>query len=249
MAERTGKPEKISLDGILGGGGPAVPPRDDDAVIEIVSEAEGAGGDGDTGADSGPGPATRSASFEDDPGAAQVEELLKEAMAEKERLNDLYLRARADLDNLRKRMERERDDARTRAGTEILREILPGLDNLDRALAQPDGTPGFREGVALIRRQIGEGLRKLGMEPIDALGEPFDPVYHEAITAEPREGLAPNTIIEEICKGYVFGGRVLRPSMVKVVTAPAGGAGSRSGREGAGQEQAPGGSVGPDHRD
>jgi molecular chaperone GrpE len=104
--------------------------------------------------------------------------------------------------------------------------------------------------VALIRRQLEDGLRKAGVEPIEALGEPFDPVYHEALAVEARPGLPPNTITEEISKGYLLGGRVLRPSLVKVTAAagpPAGaGAEEREGSETVGEK---GETDGPDHRD
>jgi molecular chaperone GrpE len=146
-------------------------------------------------------------------------------------------------------MERDREEDRLRTAGGILREIIPALDNLDRALAQPAETPGFREGVALIRRQLGESLKKLGMEPIEALGEPFDPAFHEAVAAEPRAGFASNTIIEEIGKGYVYAGRVLRPSLVKVVLQRPAGSSRGSTAAPAGEDTSQGGSVGPDHRD
>jgi len=250
MADGTGKPDKISLEGILNGAGSAGPPAEDDAEIEIVSDVDASGRQiAQPAAVSAPDSAPRSSPAEDDPGAGQVEELLREAMVDRERLNDLYLRARADLDNFRKRMEREREEDRLRTAAGILREIIPGLDNLDRALAQPAETPGFREGVALIRRQLGESLRKMGMEPIEALGEPFDPAFHEAVAAEPRAGFATNTIIEEICKGYIYAGRVLRPSMVKVVIPQPAGATGAAATSPAGEDRSQGGSVGPDHRD
>jgi molecular chaperone GrpE len=217
MGEGKGKPDKINLDEILDGTDTPGPPSPEDPVIEVVSE----GGETDA--------------------------LLKAALAEKERLNDLYLRARADLENLRRRHERDREEDRARLGGSILREILPALDNLDRALAHTEDAPGFREGVTLIRRQFDEIFRKLGVEPIETLGEPFDPLFHEAVTAEPREGFAPNTIIEEIAKGYTYAGRVLRPSLVKVAIAPPAAAPrSEAGEAG---DETKGESGGTDHRD
>jgi len=224
MSDGTGKPEKINLDEILGGMADSRKPGDDDSSIEIIGDASGGTPDASVSAASA---------------------RLQEAIAEKDRVQDLYLRARADLENFRRRMERERDEDRQRAGSAVLREIIPALDNLDRALAQPEDAPGFREGVGLIRRQIGESLRKLGLEAIDALGEPFDPAYHDAVAAEPREGLAPNTVIEEIAKGYTYAGRVLRPALVKVVIPSPKAAGS--GPAGA-ESPEQGGSDGPDHR-
>jgi molecular chaperone GrpE len=190
------KPEKIKIDHIVGTEDETTEAGDE--VIEIVSDEAHTEDTGDS-ADSG---------------------VLAEAREEIERLKDQYMRARADFENLRKRVERDRAEERGRIASGVVGEILPAIDNLDRALEQPGDDPGFREGVALIRRQLDETFRKMGVEPIEALGEPFNPVFHEALTVEPREGFAPDTIIEEIRKGYTLGGRVIRPSLVKVVIAP-----------------------------
>jgi len=246
MSEGSHKPDKISLDGILDGSGPAGPPEED-AVIEIVSdEADSSSKPSDTDAAPGETP-PRKHSAAGGREAARMEEMYREAVAEKDRVNDLYLRARADLENFRKRMERGREEDRQRAGAEILREVLPALDNLDRALAQPAETAGFREGIALIRAQLEESLRKIGMQPIEALGEPFDPAFHEALAVEQREGFATNTVIEEICRGYLYGGRVLRPSMVRVVVAPT--TEPTEAQDGTAGEGTQGGADGPDRRD
>jgi molecular chaperone GrpE len=239
VTESAGKPEKISLDEILREGGGPPPGADEDGIIEVVAGSEpcadeerapAAEAEGPAEAPAGPaGPAGA------DPAAAQLEDLLTDALREKDHYHELLLRARADLENFRKRVERDRDEDRVRAAGAVVSEILPVLDNLDRALAQPPEAPGLREGVVLIRRQLEEAIRRMGAEPIEAIGEPFDPSYHEALAAEAREGLAPNTIIEEIRKGWILGGRVLRPSMVRVVQAPA--------------PKGAGGDDGADHRD
>jgi len=240
VSEGTGKPEKIKLDEFLKEG-PSAPADDEDGIIEVVAGTE-------------PGAEPTAASGEDVAGEAEgagaaaeealsslaVEDLLQRTIRENERLQDHYLRARADLENFRRRVERNRDEDSLRIVRAMLLEILPAIDSLDRALAMPADAPGFREGIALIRRQIEDALRKLGVEAIDALGESFDPTRHEALSAEPREGLAPNSIIEEVQKGYMIRGRVLRPSLVKVVMAPPPG-----GIEAGGQ----GDEGGTDHRD
>src|SRR5262249_10557086 len=152
-------------------------------------EPGGGGGDpSDPGDDATTGQHRQFGETDQDPGAAQVEELLSETLREKERVQDMYMRARADLENFRKRVERDREEDRARSIASVPTEIRPAIDTLDRALAQPADTPGFREGVALIRRQIEDSFRKLGLVPIDALGEQFDPSLHEAVSVERREG-------------------------------------------------------------
>ncbi len=231
MAEGTGKPEKIRIDHIVGGDekGDA-----EDGLIEIVP-AEGP----PSGASRQRRPGAAALGEED--GDSGGSEALEEARREIESFKDQYVRVRADFENFRKRVERDRAEERARMSGGVITEILPAIDNLDRALDQPADDPGFRAGVALIRRQIDDTLKKLGLEPIEAIGEPFDPIYHEAVTVEPREGFAENTIVEEIRKGYTLGGRVIRPSLVKVaIPPPTASADSPGGR---------GETDGEDHRD
>jgi molecular chaperone GrpE len=143
---------------------------------------------------------------------------------------ELLLRLRADYDNLRKRIERERRDYELHASSALVGRLLPILDNLERALAveaQPQAHEALREGVVLIHRQLNEELRREGLRAIDAVGRPFDPNLHDAVAAEPSPHHAPNTVIEELQRGYLFQDRVLRHAMVKVssdVPVPEGGA-------------------------
>jgi molecular chaperone GrpE len=225
-----GKPDKIRIDHILEGDAPEG--EGEEGVIEVVSDEE----------------APPAASPPRDAGAPAPEpppdagaDPLEAARREIEDLRDQYVRVRADFENFRKRVERDRAEERARVSAGVVLELLPALDNLDRALGQEADDPGFRQGVVLIRRQIDETLRRLGVEPIEALGESFDPIYHEAMAAEPREGFAPHTIIEEIRKGYTLGGRVIRPTLVKVAVPPPTAAADSSGGTGA--------SDGQDHRD
>ncbi|HXI01621.1 MAG TPA: nucleotide exchange factor GrpE [Candidatus Saccharimonadales bacterium] len=232
MSKSPGKPEKINIDHILEDDSAAA--SQEEEGIEIVSggpeEPEAAPPAGETGGAGG--------SPVEAPAAAEE---LARARKEIEDVRDSYVRVRADFENFRKRVERDRAEDRLRITATLVTEILPAIDSLDRALGRPDDDPGFREGVALIRRQIDESFRKLGLEPIDAIGEPFDPVYHEAMTAEPREGFAPNTVIEEIRKGYTLGGRVIRPTLVKVALPPPEAAAESPGESGE--------TDGQDHRD
>ena len=132
---------------------------------------------------------------------------------------DLLLRKQAEFDNYRKRVERERQMVSEAAASSIIEELLPLMDDLERALkteAVGDAAEAYRRGVDLIHRQLGEVLRKRGVRPLDALGADFDPYYHQAVSHDPAEGRRDGEIIEEFRRGYMLGDRLLRPSMVKV---------------------------------
>jgi molecular chaperone GrpE len=132
---------------------------------------------------------------------------------------DLLLRKTAEFDNYRKRVERERQTLADAAAASIIEELLPLVDDLERALKADTGaeaTEAYRRGVELIHKQLLEVLRKRGARPIEALGADFDPYYHQAVSHEPAAGRRDNEIIEEFRRGYMLGDRLLRPSMVKV---------------------------------
>ena len=146
---------------------------------------------------------------------------------------DRYLRTLAEFDNFRRRIGREREEWRRQAQEELLREILPGLDNFDRALAVAP-TPGtdraFRTGVELIHRDFLSALERLGVRPFVAVGQPFDPARHEAVGRVERADVEDQTVVRETLRGYLFQERVLRPAQVVVAVhpaaAPAGGEGA-----------------------
>ena len=132
---------------------------------------------------------------------------------------DLLLRKQAEFDNYRKRVERERQLVSEAAASSIIEELLPLMDDLERALkteAAGEAAEAYRRGVELIYRQLEEVLRKRGVRPLDSLGTDFDPYYHQAVSHEPAEGRRDGEIIEEFRRGYMLGDRLLRPSMVKV---------------------------------
>jgi molecular chaperone GrpE len=131
---------------------------------------------------------------------------------------DLLLRKTAEFDNYRKRTERDRQALTNAAAASILEELLPLMDDLERALKVEAGaeTDAYRRGVELIHKQLSEILRKRGVRPIDAVGADFDPYYHQAVTYEHAEGRRDGEVIEEFRRGYMLGERLLRPSMVKV---------------------------------
>jgi molecular chaperone GrpE len=132
---------------------------------------------------------------------------------------DLLLRKSAEFDNYRKRVDRDRQTLADSAASSIIEELLPLLDDLERALktdSSPEGADAYRRGVELIQRQLSETLRKRGVRPVEALGADFDPHYHQAVAHEAAEGRREGEIIEEFRRGYMLGDRLLRPSMVKV---------------------------------
>jgi molecular chaperone GrpE len=145
----------------------------------------------------------------------------REVELERERDNykDLLLRRTAEFENFRKRTERERVAQAEAAAADLVKELLPLIDDLERALqADPgkEGAEAYRRGVELIQRQLSELVRKRGVKPIEALGADFDPHYHQAVSHEPAAGRREGEIIEEYRRGYMLGDRLLRPSMVKV---------------------------------
>jgi len=164
-----------------------------------------------------------------------LEELLKEKTAEAEANNDRYLRARADLENYRKRVEKEKADAIAFANESLISEILPVVDNLERALVHANegaDNASLSEGVRLTIDQMFSVLKKFGLEEIDALGCRFDPELHHAITHEESDEVAPEVVVEEFQKGYRLKGRLLRPSMVAVSKAAGTGGGAHDGSDG-----------------
>jgi molecular chaperone GrpE len=135
---------------------------------------------------------------------------------------DRALRATAEMENMRRRTHMEAQNAKRFANEGLLQDLLPVLDNFAAALAaaeKTDNVEALRSGVDLIHRQLADILRRSGLQPIEALGQPFDPNYHEAVMQiPPGEGQDPNTVVEELRRGYSLNDRVLRPTLVKVTS-------------------------------
>jgi molecular chaperone GrpE len=140
---------------------------------------------------------------------------------EKDALQDRLLRTAAEFDNYRKRVERERRELSEYAGADILTDMLPILDDLERALQAPAGgeADSYRRGVELIHKQMTDLLRKRGVKPIEAVGTQFDPRYHEAVMQEVSEDHREGEVMAELRRGYTLGDRLLRPAVVKVAKA------------------------------
>ncbi|MGB9586617.1 MAG: nucleotide exchange factor GrpE [Armatimonadota bacterium] len=144
-----------------------------------------------------------------------------ERRAEKEHEN--FLRALADFDNYRRRVREEMKQARQLAIEDFLLRLLPVLDNFERAIKAAEEMKDYdalHGGVILILRQLRDVLEKEGVKPIEAEGQEFDPMKHEAVMREDTTEYPDNTIIEEFQRGYMLGEKVLRPSMVKVAKQP-----------------------------
>jgi len=149
---------------------------------------------------------------------SELEDLRKQAAADSE-YHDKMLRTMADMENLRKKLDRERKDYINYANREMISELLPVLDNFDRALKSVEKTEEsapYLQGVEMIYKQLEELLKKQGMEEIKALGEPFNPHLHEAVQTEETDSCPEDTILDVILKGYLFRGNMLRPAAVKV---------------------------------
>jgi molecular chaperone GrpE len=132
------------------------------------------------------------------------------------KLNDRYLRTLADFDNYRKRTEREKEDFRKYAVANSLRELLPVLDNFDRALDHAEEGDDFHRGVLMIYKQLFDVLKKAGLRPIDETGVKFNPNIHEAVIREEDPKVPSHTVTAVLQKGYFLHDRVLRPALVKV---------------------------------
>ncbi|HSP18574.1 MAG TPA: nucleotide exchange factor GrpE [Myxococcaceae bacterium] len=171
---------------------------------------------------------------------ARERELEAQVSQERERT----LRAVADLDNARKRAQRERDEV-VRFGLErVLKDLLPVIDNLDRALDLGERTgkwDGLAEGVRMTRKLLEDTLAKQGLKAFSARGQPFDPHLHEAMGHEDREDVAPNAVSTEVLRGFTLYDRLVRPALVMVARAPASGAPPVAEPASTSPEEAPGG--------
>ena len=145
---------------------------------------------------------------------------LDELRREKDALQDRLLRTAAEFDNYRKRVERERRDLADYIKADVLAELLPIVDNFERALQAPSAeTESLRKGVELIHKQMLDFLRKRGVTPIEALGADFDPNFHQAVIHETSPSHREGEVVEELQRGYMLGDKLLRPAMVKVAKA------------------------------
>ena len=171
--------------------------------------------------------ADETASSREDSSAESPREAMERVEAAVRHAEDKYLRAMADLDNLRKRLAREKIEWLTYGYEPVVKDFLPIVDNLERALAATSDAAGqgseaslvvkgLIEGVELTLRQFREVLERHGVTPIESLGEAFDPKLHEAVSRVEREDVPPGTVVAEFQRGYRFRDRLLRAAQVSV---------------------------------
>jgi molecular chaperone GrpE len=156
----------------------------------------------------------------------QVEQDFDALLAEAERQRDEYLdlakRTKADFENFRKRMTAEVQASATRGKGELLREVVPVLDDLERAIQaagldpEGDSDEGLAHGVLLVFRSLRDSLSRNGVEAVDPKGEKFDPMAHEALSMRPVDGVESGTVVEVLQKGYRLGDQLVRPARVVV---------------------------------
>jgi molecular chaperone GrpE len=221
---------------VAGGPDPSELPRGRNEQDTTVSHSEGEAQGGGGGASGTAQEPTRRADAASGPELAElvatraelrrVEAELKRLKDERHELVDKLARRQADFDNFRKRTERERSETYNRALGEVVRRLLPSIDNLQRALdaerlvevGESKEFRHFLHGVELINRHLGGVLESLGVEVVPTTGELFDPHIHEAVATEETDEVEPDTITQEMQRGYRLGDKLLRPAMVKVAT-------------------------------
>jgi len=164
-------------------------------------------------------PAADGAATESQPAAApgDVETLKRE----RDDYYDRLLRKTAEFDNYRRRTDRQRAELSQQIAGDVLETLLPIVDDFERALQAEAGPEAgtYKKGVELIYKQLQDLLARRGVTAIEAVGQPFDPQFHQAITYESSPGKAEGEVIEEVRRGYMLGERLLRPAMVKVARA------------------------------
>ena len=185
------------------------------SLFQLIAAADAAAetADAPEGAESADGAAEAAESAED---LQKKVETLAAALQEKD---NRLKRLQADFENFRRRTSKEREEIGNVVTQELLKNLLPIVDNFDRAMAteQQDGE-AFKKGVEMIYTQLGETLKNAGLEPIETEGQKFDPNFHQAVMRVENPDLDDDTIAQELQKGYIVKGKVIRPSMVQVVS-------------------------------
>ena len=154
------------------------------------------------------------------PAEAQESAEISQLRQERDALVDRLARLQAEFDNARKRSAKEQQDFRDYALTDTLKSLLPIVDSFDRALASGQSGPEVVKGIELINRQFHDTLGKLGLQPIEAKGQTFDPTLHEAVQMVDTDEYKDHEVIDELQRGYKLKERLLRPAMVRVARNP-----------------------------
>jgi molecular chaperone GrpE len=181
---------------------------------DLDLEHELPAGDGDPSSSNSPGASASSTE------TASAEGEVQKLKAERDTLLDRLARAQAEFENARRRAAREQQDFRDFATVDAIKSLLPVIDSFERALQAKSEAGDFRTGVELIYKQLQDVLAKMGVRPIAAKGEQFDPHVHEAIEMVETPDAADHEVLEEWQRGYKFKDRLLRPAMVRVAKSP-----------------------------
>ena len=202
---------------------------DDGAAAQVEAEApagaesqgDGAAGDGGEESDDAPDPADADAGGDAADSVPDPEADLRERAGKADGYLDLAQRTQADFDNYRKRMTREVRAAQERGIGRLARELLPALDNLERALAaveSADHEHHLTQGIRLVATELSAALGRTGIQAYDPKGERFDPTHHEAVAQQPFEGAEPGTVAQVLQPGYRLNETILRPARVIVAS-------------------------------
>jgi molecular chaperone GrpE len=194
----------------------------DDEGQELISELDAAEEDPFSGAE----PEAEETGGPDRAELIATRAELKRIEAENAELKDQLTRRQADFENYRKRVDRERSETYNRVNADVATKLLPVLDNLKRALeaessvesSESDEFRHFLSGVDLIYKQLNGVLEAMGVKPVPAVGEQFDPHIHEAVVTEATDDYEPDTVMQEMVTGYRLGDKLIRPALVKVAT-------------------------------
>jgi molecular chaperone GrpE len=181
---------------------------------DLDLEHELPAGDGDPGSSNSPGASASSTE------TASAEGEVQKLKVERDTLLDRLARAQAEFENARRRAAKEQQDFRDFATVDAIKSLLPVIDSFERALQAKSEAGDFRTGVELIYKQLQDVLAKMGVRPIAAKGEQFDPHVHEAIEMVETPDAADHEVLEEWQRGYKFKDRLLRPAMVRVAKNP-----------------------------
>jgi molecular chaperone GrpE len=167
------------------------------------------------------------------PAEPELQRLLEEARAKADESRDQLLRVTAELENTRRRHERELEGAHKFALERFVSELLPVRDSLELGLTAARESPAdaskLHEGMELTLKMLGDAMQRFGVAPVEPMGEPFDPNLHQALSVQPRDDVPANTVVVVVQKGYTLNGRLVRPAMVMV---------SRAGQAGGVSEKA-----------
>ena len=180
---------------------------------DIITTPQGEAGEGESSPANLEAPAAGAAAA-----TADWKEACEKALAENKDLYDRLLRKQAEMDNFRKRTQKEKDDLRQHAAEDLIRSLLPALDGFERGLQHRDENvpAAFYQGLELIYREMREVLGRAGLTPIDTAGQIFDPHLHQAVETVDVPGKREHEIVAELQRGYKLKNKLLRPSIVKV---------------------------------